>query len=60
MSKPEEPKVEPKIELTAEELQNIISIVSTHPTPLGVGSQEGQVKIQLVNKLSQMINPKAS
>ncbi len=45
-----------KPELTKEELQNLINIVSTHPTPAGVGSQEGQVKIQLVNTLSKMIN----
>ena len=39
-----------------EELQNLIAIVSTHPTPSGVGSQEGQVKIQLNDKLSQEVD----
>jgi len=46
----------PEIKLTKEELQNLIQIVSTHPTPAGVGSQEGQIKIQLINKLSSMIS----
>ena len=39
-----------------EELQNLIAIVSTHPTPEGVGSAVAQVKIQLVNKLSKMMD----
>ena len=43
-----------KIQLTKMELQNVINLVRTHPTPTGVGSQEGQVKIGLINKLSQM------
>ena len=50
MSKPVKP------ELTKVELQHLVNIVSTHPTPTGVGSQEGKVKIGLVNKLSQMID----
>ena len=41
---------------TEQELQNLIAIVSTHPTPEGVGSQVGQIKVQLINKLSQMID----
>ena len=40
---------------TEQDLQNLIAIVSTHPTPEGVGSQQGQIKIALVNKLSKMI-----
>ena len=40
---------------TEQELQNLIAIVSTHPTPEGVGSQQGQIKIQLINKLSLIL-----
>ncbi|MBI5954457.1 MAG: hypothetical protein HY865_22600 [Chloroflexi bacterium] len=40
---------------TKTELQNLIAIVSTHPTPEGVGSPEGQVKVQLISKLSRMV-----
>ena len=46
--------VAPGVKLDKQELQNLIQIVSTHPTPSGVGSQEGNVKILLINKLSQM------
>jgi len=42
--------------LTEQELQNLIALVSTHPTIEGVGSQAGQVKIQLINKLSKMLD----
>jgi len=45
---------------TEQELQNLIVIVSTHPTPEGVGSQQGQIKIALVNKLSKMIEESKS
>ena len=41
---------------TEQELQNLIAIVSTHPTPEGVGSQVGQVKVQLISKLSKMVD----
>lgn len=49
-------KDKPEIKLTKQELQNLVNLVSTHPTPAGVGSQEGQLKIKLINKLSQMIS----
>lgn len=42
--------------LTKEELHNLIQIVGSHPTPQGVGSQEGQIKIALISKLSKMID----
>ena len=45
----------PEVKLTKQELQNLINLVATHPTPGGVGSQDGNIKIQLVNKLSRMI-----
>ncbi|MHC4269149.1 MAG: hypothetical protein ACYSTS_11875 [Planctomycetota bacterium] len=51
-------KEDKKIQLTKTELGNIINLISSHPTPQGVGSQEGQVKIQLVNKLSKMLDEK--
>ena len=41
---------------TEQELQNLIVIVSTHTTPEGVGSQVGQVKVQLISKLSKMVD----
>ena len=41
---------------TEQELQNLIAIVSTHPTLEGVGSQVGQVKVQLISKLSKMVD----
>jgi len=41
---------------TEQELQNLIVIVSTHPTLEGVGSQVGQVKVQLISKLSKMVD----
>ncbi len=49
-----------KPELTKEELQSLINIVGSHPTSTGIASQEGQLKAQLINKLSQMIAPKTS
>ncbi len=47
------PEVKP-ISLTEFELQNLIVIVSTHPTPEGIGSDAGKIKYNLVNKLRQM------
>ena len=44
-----------QVSLTREELQNLINVVSSHPTPSGVGGQEGQEKIRLINKLTQML-----
>ena len=41
---------------TEQVLRNLIAIVSTHPTPEGVGSQVGQVKVQLISKLSKMVD----
>jgi hypothetical protein len=43
------------MEFSQVELQNLLALISTHPTPEGVGSPQGQVKIQLVNKLSKML-----
>jgi len=37
------------------EIQNLIAIVGTHPTQGGISSQEGQVKIALINKLQGML-----
>jgi hypothetical protein len=44
-----------KPELSKEDLQSLIAIVASHPTPQGVGSQEGQYKIQLVQKLQELL-----
>jgi hypothetical protein len=41
--------------LQKEEIQNLIAIVATHPTPQGVGSPEGEVKTQLIIKLKTML-----
>lgn len=41
--------------LEKQELQNLIAIISTHPTPEGVGSPQGQVKLSLINKIGIMI-----
>ncbi len=44
--------------LTATELQNLIVIVGTHPTPEGVSSQAGQVKASLIHKLQSELKEK--
>lgn len=44
--------------LTATELQNLIVIVGTHPTPEGVSSQAGQVKASLIYKLQSELKEK--
>lgn len=51
--KDKDPK--PEIKLEKEDIQNLITIVGTHPNPTGIASQEGQVKAQLLNKLNQML-----
>ena len=43
-----------KIQLTKTEIQNIINLIGSHPNPTGIGSQDAQVKTQLINKLSKM------
>lgn len=53
-------KDKPGVKLTKEELQNLINMVATHPTPEGIGSAQADVKRQLINKLSQMIDPKTA
>lgn len=42
-------------QLTPDELSNLIYIVSTHPTPEGVGSPAGITKLELINKLREML-----
>jgi len=47
---------EDKVKLTENEIKNLIAIIGTHPTPTGVTSQEGQLKVDLINKLQLMLN----
>lgn len=47
-------KDEKKIQLTTNDIQNLIQIVGTHPTPEGIGSPAGQEKARLVNLLISM------
>lgn len=42
--------------LDKQELYNLIQIVGSHPTPQGVASQKGQIKIALIGKLSKMLD----
>lgn len=43
--------------LTKEDYTNLLIIVSTHPTPEGVGSQNGQAEITLMGKLQLLLQP---
>ncbi len=43
-----------RIAFTMVDLDNIIFIISTHPTPEGVGSPQGQTKMILVNKCREI------
>ena len=48
----DEPKVEPKIELTKEELQSLINIVSQVNVPV----KDSQNFVALINKMSKMMD----
>lgn len=51
-----EEKLTGKAELTQQEMRALIQIVATHPTPQGVGSDEGRLKGRLINKLKSMLD----
>lgn len=48
------------MQLSKTDIENLISIVASHPTPQGVGSSEGQEKIRLINLLEKLKEKNAS
>jgi len=45
-----------KTMFTKEDLQNIMAIIGTHPTPEGISSQAAQIKALIIQKCQTIIN----